>query len=203
MAESDFWYAQLREEGRTRQFKRGERLFLQGFGRGKVLIIHSGTLRITGTTFDGEEVTLALCREGDIVGSHSALTGGPVGAGAEAIEDGSATILTADRYVELLSASPELMIDEIRDLIAMLHNAEERLIDIATEDVDARIARQLRRLCRDRATPVALPLTQTDLASMVGAARATVAPVLADLRERGAISTARGQIIVENLDALG
>jgi len=202
MADPDFWHAQLRDEGRARQFKRGERLFLQGFGRGKVLVIHSGSLRITATTFDGEEVTLALCREGDVVGSHSALTGGPVGAGAEAIEDGSATIITADRYVEILSANPELMIEEIRDLIGMLHSAEERLIDIATEDVEARVARQLRRLCGEQSAPIALPLTQTDLASMVGAARASVAPVLAELRERGAISTARGQIIVEDLDAL-
>lgn len=192
----------LRYEGRQRRFARGERLFLQGFGPGKVVVVHEGSLRVTATTHDGDEVTLALCGEGEIIGGHSALTGAPVGAGVIAVEDGYATILTAERYLEILRSSPDLMLEEIRGLVEMLHRAEQRLVDIATDDIGPRVVRQLVRLCGDHEAPVTLPLTQTDLASMVGAARASVAPVLASLREGGTITTSRGQVTVLDLVAL-
>lgn len=192
----------LRGEGRLRHFTRGERLFLEGFERGKVVVVHEGVLRVTASTFDGDEVTLALCGAGDIIGSHSALTGDPVGAGVVAVENGSAAILGADRYAEIVRESPELMLEEIRNLIAMLHRAEARLVEIATDDVATRVRRQLERLCRERTPPITLALTQTDLASMVGVARASVAPVLSELRDRGAIATSRGQIVVHDVGAL-
>ena len=192
------WIASLRDAGRVRPFRRGERLFMEGFPRGSVLVVTKGVVRIEVTTADGAEVTLALRRAGDLIGNHSVLTGGSVAAGVIAVDDGEGVIVPGDRYLDALSRSPRFMMAELRLLVTMLHDAEARLVDIATIDIDARVRRLLVRLSREQTPPVRLLITQSDLASMVGASRASVGPVLDQLRERDAITTSRGEIVVRD-----
>jgi CRP-like cAMP-binding protein len=109
---------------------------------------------------------------------------------------GSLTVLSSDRYLHLLEESSVGLRTQVTMLIRMLRDADERIADAANCDLDERVSRQLGRLCGSQPFPVELPITQTDLATMIGASRASVARSLGALRSAGALSTERGRIIV-------
>jgi CRP/FNR family transcriptional regulator, cyclic AMP receptor protein len=189
--------------GRVRRFRAGERVVLDGARPGSVMHIRTGRVRIVSTTPEGDEVTLAIRGPGDLVGDHSALLGGRSDAGVVALEPGEASIVAADRYLEVLGRHPSLMLEQMRRLLSRLQASDRRLVELSTLSVPERVKRQLLRFMEDAATePDIVPLSQEELAAMCGASRGAVAEVLGRMRNAGLVTTRRRQITVLDLDGL-
>jgi CRP/FNR family transcriptional regulator len=79
---------------------------------------------------------------------------------------------------------------------------------LATLDVPQRLARKLLQLAQDYGIAQAdgvhikLQLTQTDLASLVGATRESINKALRDFRQQGWLHTQQGKIIILDAEAL-
>jgi CRP/FNR family cyclic AMP-dependent transcriptional regulator len=74
----------------------------------------------------------------------------------------------------------------------------ERLMEAFYVPVERRVLRRLAELSidGDDGGPVAIPLTQEELAELAGASRATVNRVLRDEEKRGLVRLERGRTVV-------
>ena len=195
--------------GRRCRFDAGATLFLEGDVGAKVVIIHTGHVKLVATSEDGHTVLLAFRGPGDVVGDFSAIDGKPRSATGIALEPVEAQVLRADEFRALLAETPGAALALLRVVIARLRYSDERRIEYGARDSLGRLALRLVELAETMGEPsadgeirVGMSLTQEDLAGWVSASREAVARGLASLRRRNLIRTGRREIVVVDLEAL-
>ena len=194
---------------RTRRFRRGEVIFHQGDPGDALFIVSSGSIKIVLPSETGDEAILATLRSGDVFGELALLDGAPRSATAVAIEPSETLVLPRDRFRELLATEPA-----IRDaLLAALAGELRRLTNHVEElhflDITGRLASRLARLANEGGSPqpdgsirLPSPLTQGDLAAMIGCTRQSVNKLLGMFTDDGLIRLERDSIVVLDLDRL-
>jgi CRP-like cAMP-binding protein len=194
---------------RARRFRRGETIFHLGDPGDALFIVASGIVKITLPSETGDEAILATLRPGDFFGELALLDGAPRSATAVALEPTETLVLPRDRFRELISAEPA-----IRDALLAALARELRRLTIHVEelhflDIAGRLAAVLARLAGEQgirvaggAIRLAAPLTQSDLASMVGCTRQSVNRLLGLFVDDGLIRLERDAILVTDYDGL-
>lgn len=199
---------ELRSLGHTRSFKRGQRVVFEGDPRASVVLVESGAVKVVASTANGDEIVLAVCRSGQILGDLSAVTATPTGAAVVALGAVTARLIPAQRYLDFLDARPALLRSQFHALVGHLRDTGERLLELATLDVASRVARHVMALAdlgateSDAGLVLEIEVSQEELAAMCCASREAVARVLKDLRAEGIILTERRRITVVDPDAL-
>ena len=193
---------------RSRRFRRGEVIFHQGDPGDALFIVQSGAIKIVLPSDTGDEAILTTLRAGEFFGELALLDGAPRSATAVALERSELLVLPRDRFRELLGEPT------IRDaLLAGISRELRRLTNHVEElhflDMAGRLAAQLIRLTREvgRTEPdgsirLDAPLTQTDLASMVGCTRQSVNKLLGMFADDRLLRLDRDVIVVTDLDGL-
>ena len=185
-------FSVLSREGRARLAARGSimtlnvgaRLCAAGDGADAAWLVIAGELEITLTQADGVVVWLARAGEGDVVGDMALLDGGARSADMTAARNCRLLRLRRDAVMEALTEEPAAALALLARLAGQLRRTNGHLEDIATLDLGARLA----RLLLD--APAGLVArSQSDLATLVGAARESVNRKLGDWRAAGLIST--------------
>jgi CRP/FNR family cyclic AMP-dependent transcriptional regulator len=194
---------------RGRRFRRGEVLFHEGDPGDALFVVASGAIKVVVPSEDGDEAILATLRRGDFLGELALLDGAPRSASAIALEPTEVLALPRDQFRALVAAEPA-----IRDaLFSALARELRRLTTHVTElhflDLAGRLAASLARLAEDHgerlpngAVRLDAPLTQSDLAAMIGATRQSVNKLLGEFEAAGLIKTERDSILIPNLAAL-
>jgi len=82
-----------------------------------------------------------------------------------------------------------------------------RIQEFISEDVQHRIIHTLLRLAgnhimEDRSATIEMPITNQDLANMVGTSRETINRIFNQLKKEGLIETSRKKIHIYNIDKL-
>lgn len=174
-----------------------------------VYFVVAGKLRIYLEQADGSEVTFAFLGPGDVLGEMSLLDEGVRSADAVTLEP--TTLLWMDRasFQRCITTLPVLTVNLVRQLTGRLRQANEQIKALSTLDVRGRVVRQLRALAEQYgeaeeggAVRIPLPLTQSDIAEMVGATRERVNRVMVSLRKAGALEVTADHHIVLHLEAL-
>ena len=167
-----------------------------------VYLLLEGAVKIKLYTEDGSEVTLALLGQGDTVGEMSLLEQSDRCANVVTIEE--TTFLWMDRtsFLNCTDSIPGLSQNLSRQLSERLRDANDQIRALSTLDVTGRVAQRILlfadrygRSNLDGSIRIRLPMTQTDLAEMVGASRERVNHVMGDLRKRGLLSVSSGHYI--------
>lgn len=156
-----------------------------------VYVLLEGTVKILIEQVDGREVILAFLGPGDTVGEMSLVDS--AGRSANVMTMEKCTFLWMDRatFQDLLRNVPEFAQNLVRLLSSRLRMANEQIQSLSSLDVAGRLARQLLAFSERYGEPidggvrVALRLTQTDLAELVGASRERVNQVMVDFRQKG------------------
>ena len=151
-------------------------------------------------------MTLEVLSAGDSFG-ELALTSGESRRSASAVcLDKVETIsIRQPEFDELRRRLPAVDRFLVEALSAQVRRLSSLLLDSLHLDADTRTYRQLHRLATVYAAgapPIVIPLTQGDLASMVGTTRPTINKALQSAAERGLVSLARGRITVIDLPGL-
>ena len=195
---------------RIRRFRRGETVFHVGDPGDALFIVMAGSIKITLPADTGDEAILATLRPGDFFGELALLDGAPRSATAVAIESTETYILARDRFRELVATEPAMrdavmatMATEVRRLT---HHVEE----LHFLDITGRLASRLARLAGesgatrlgDGTIRLPGPLTQGDLAAMIGCTRQSVNKLLGMFTDDGLIKLERDRILVLDLDGL-
>jgi CRP/FNR family cyclic AMP-dependent transcriptional regulator len=194
---------------RMRRFRRGEVIFHQGDPGDALFIVMTGAIKIMLPSDTGDEAILATLRPGDVFGELALLDGAPRSATATTLEATETLILPRDQFRELLATEPA-----IRDaLLAAIAGELRRLTNHVEElhflDITGRLASRLARLAAESGTTLPdgsirlrSPLTQGDLAAMIGCTRQSVNKLLGMFTDDGLIRLDRESIVVLDLDRL-
>ncbi len=197
---------ELSQLGRPVHHRRGERLVRAGERPGMVVVIRHGVVKIVTSSAAGNELIVALRGPGDLIGEFSVLADMAAWATVEVLEDVDGCAVAAPTFLDFARAHPDLLIAQLQRVILALRQSDSKRLEMATLDLQARVARSLLELRRIRAahgTPViALAVTQEELASLCGASREAVSRVLRSFREHGWIRTERRAVVIEDLAEL-
>ena len=166
--------------GKVRDLVRGDVLFDAGDEPDSLYVVLSGRIAIAigNRPFDHRESVIALMDEGDLFGEMGMLDTRPRSAGARALEASSVLQIPYDAVRSQLDTSTHLLWNVIRMLSQRLRAMDQALADSVFLDVTGRTAKRLIELSggNDEFT---LPVTQEELAGMVGASRERVNKAIA------------------------
>ena len=192
----------------TRSYRRGDALFRKDSEGTTLFIIRTGRVKIVLPARTGEEVILAIFSERDFFGEMSLLDGIPRSADAVALEACELLILSRDGFLAFLMDNKSAIQSVLSSLSMRLRKTDDYLEDTCFLNIRARFAKRILELADvygqmdENEAVIDLDLTQSDLASMIGATRESVNKELRLLREKGLITTTRGKIRISNLERL-
>ncbi len=194
---------------RTRRYRRGEVVFHQGDPGDALHIILSGRVKISSPSESGTEAIFTTLRPGEFFGSLALLDGAPRSASATAVEATETLILPRDRFRQLLNDRSELRDHVFAELARELRRLTFHVEELHFLDIAGRLAARLTRMAEEQGGIVGDeeirlegPITQGELAAMVGSTRQSVNKLLGYLTDDGIIRQERDSIVVLDLAGL-
>jgi CRP/FNR family cyclic AMP-dependent transcriptional regulator len=159
--------------GRMCQFSRNQVVFSEGDEASELYVVQSGRIAIANRSADGRESVVALMEEGDVLGEMSLFLREGRTAQARALEPSELLAVPFPALKEVLEAEPRLLWEVVALLARRLRSTDAALADSVFLDVTGRTAKRLLELAGG-ADEFVLPITQEELAGMVGASRERV-----------------------------
>ncbi len=178
--------ALIAASGETKNLQRGDVLFSEGDTPESMYIVLSGRIAIAigNQPIDGRESVLALMERGDLFGELALLDNGKRSAMARAIEPSSLLQIPYSIVRQQLQLNPTMLWGVTKLLAMRLRTMDEVLSDSVFLDVTGRTAKRLLELSSGKDEFV-LPITQEELAGMVGASRERVNKAIASFIRLG------------------
>ena len=178
--------ALISASGETKNLQRGDVLFSEGDTPESMYIVLSGRIAIAigNQPIDCRESVLALMERGDLFGELALLDNGKRSAMARAIEPSSLLQIPYSIVRQQLQLNPTMLWGVTKLLAMRLRIMDEVLSDSVFLDVTGRTAKRLLELSSGKDEFV-LPITQEELAGMVGASRERVNKAIASFIRLG------------------
>jgi CRP/FNR family transcriptional regulator, cyclic AMP receptor protein len=204
-------FAQLRESeldqigqlAHVREYSKNS-IILSGTGPGDTLyIVISGKVKSMLIAEDGREVILSMLGAGEFFGEMALFDDDPGATTVIASEESQLLLLRRDDLYRQVMEMPGVAIGLLRSLSRRLKEADHKIGGLILLDVPGRVSHLLLQL----AVPydgkrIPKPPTHQVMAQMVGSSRETVSRVLGEFSSHGIISIPKGEIILENREAL-
>lgn len=182
-----------------RTFRKGSVLFEQGEDPHAIFFIESGRIKWHKVSEDGNEQILQVVERGEAVGLVALLDRKPYVAGAKAVEDCTAWVLSVDDFDKMVLRHPQLGLLVMRLLGDGIRWLLEHVHSMTSRSAHERVASVLiRKAERTEAGQRIIPLTHQEIAHLGGMARETVSRVLADFQRRGAVQLTRSAVILRD-----
>lgn len=198
----------LKSKLHRRQYQRGEVIFLQDDPADSMHIIVGGRVRISLTSEDGREKDIAVLQQGECFGEMALLDDSNRSATATAAEYSETLALHRQDFLDLLRDHPLVAARTTSMLTRRLRSVNRMVGDLAFLDVPTRLAKQLLELAETYAGdggqdhPVEIPLSQEELARLLGASRETISRALSGFRRLGILTTSHRRITITDRGAL-
>ena len=178
-----------------KQFAQDQLVFSRGDRADELFIILSGRMKLSVLAPDGRELTFRTAGPGEVVGEIAALDGNVRSADMTAIRESEVLVLGRKSLASLLQSRPAFGLDVIHFLCRRVRDTTEQLESIALYPIEARVARLLLALAsqaRNQSSlhahaDVSLAVSQTELATVLGASRPKVNGAMRRLEKAGAI----------------
>jgi CRP/FNR family transcriptional regulator, cyclic AMP receptor protein len=186
-------------------FQRGDILVHEGAPGDALYLIESGRVALRITTPAGEVTTLSVLGAGQAFGEMALVGRRPRTATAVALEPVRTLLMSRERFEGLRRESPDVDRLLVDILASRVDRLSRQLAEVMYLSAETRLARRLLTLAsvyRDGSEPVVVPLTQDDLAGLVGATRPTTNQLLRQLAADGAVTLSRGRVTVLDEPAL-
>lgn len=196
---------QLATRMHRRSFRRGEPIFHIGAPGESMVVILSGTVRVSLPGPRGKTVILADLAVGEILGEVALLDGKDRSADATALTNCSLAVLERRDVVPLLLKRPEVCLKLLELMCARLRKSDEQMAEIAFLELPARLAKVLLERIGSPTNKVPVPklaLSQSELANMINASRENVNRCLRDWQRHGIVAINSGWISILKRDAL-
>lgn len=188
---------ELSSHTREHTLRRGDVIFGEGDEPGELFLVASGRIAIANKSIDGRESVVALMETGDLFGEMGLFDGLGRSAEARALESSVVVSIPFAPIRDLYEERPELLWRVVRMLAGRLRNMDEALADAVFLDVTGRTAKRLLELAGDKEEFV-LPITQEELAGMVGASRERVNKAIAAFIKLGWIQQIDRRYVITN-----
>lgn len=192
-----------------RQFGQGEIIFREGDPGRVLFLVKSGQVRIFINGLDGTETSVILLgRPGDIFGELAIIDGLPRSATAVAMEPTTLYTISREAFRDHMRQNPQLAMNFMQELSSKVRHNTRNIDTLTSLPVPQRLARKLMELAQDcglveaKGVTLNTTLTQTQLASLIGATRESTNKTLREFRQRDWIWMENGRITILDPDAL-
>jgi CRP/FNR family transcriptional regulator, cyclic AMP receptor protein len=165
---------------------KGQMVFWQGEEGDAMFVLLDGAVKLIVRSRDGEVMELHRHDAPATFGELAVLDGAPRSASAEAVERATLLVVTRRQLLHLLRDDEQVAEALLRTLGEIVRRTTRQVSDLAFLDLQGRVAAKLLDLV-EPAQGRTRPITQVELARMVGGARQTVNQVLRSLQSRGII----------------
>ena len=186
---------------RPLQLRRGDVIITEGAEPEHLYVVEEGRIAITSKSDDGRESVFALMERGDLFGEMGLLDGLGRSAEARALEPSLVMEIPYPPVRAVFEARPELLWGVVALLAGRLRSMDSALADSVFLDVTGRTAKRLLEL-GDGADEFTLPVTQEELAGMVGASRERVNKAIASFVRLGWITQSERQYVILDREQL-
>ncbi len=187
-------------EMRETSFNQGQVVFSRGDPGRDIYFVTAGRVRLSVLTPEGRELSFAHAEAGHIFGEIAVLDGGLRTADATAVSKVSAMTLSKGALMRLMESRPIVRDGVIKFLCNRVREADQQLEGIALYPIEIRLARFFLAAARQKhgvevegKVVLDLPISQSELALLIGASRPKVNAALALLEDGGAISRAESR----------
>jgi len=192
----------LRTQAAVRRYERNQIIFEQGEPAEELYVVQGGQVAIATQSADGRESVVAVLEPPSLFGELPLFDDSPRSADARALQPTEIIAVRYDDVRAVLNERPQLLWGIVRLLAQRLRTTDEALADAVLLDVPGRTAKRLLELAGDT-DDFRTPLTQEELASVIGASRERVNKALATFQRLGWIETIeRGHYRILNRPAL-
>lgn len=199
----------LPEVNELTALRRSTSLFSQGQPADSVFIIEDGMVKLTRTNPGAGRIILGIFGPGQVVGEEALLDGSNDTYYAEAEVLAPSTVLRAPRgaLAQALVQNPEFSLAFYAGVIRQKASIAEKVELLCLHDVEYRILHYLQQLSglvsvQEGAEGHQLPITQLELADLIGATRETTSTTLNQLERRGLVKLSRRLLTVPSPRAL-
>jgi len=193
---------ELASRMRVRHFARDEVVFHREDPSGHFFVIMAGTVKVAVQDDSGRVVVIAILRGGDVFGELELFDDIPRSVTVTSITETQILALGREAFFEVLERHPRAMRMMLTLLARTIRDTARRIEDLVFLDLPSRVAKSLLDLRSAHGAEGEIHLTQDDIASFVGATRASVNRVLADLEQQKIIEIGRRHIGIKDVARL-
>lgn len=204
------WLAQLGEQERAelergsqaRRYTRGEMIFAPSANPHSVYLMETGLARIYRLSEGGGETSFGYVAPGEVFGELPAFGDYPRESFAQAVRTSQVWRIPRENFHRVLTARSALAMQITKQIGDRLKKVESRVEDLVFRTVRTRVARMLGELADDFGCDengcrvIDIPITQSELATLVGATRQTVNQTLQEFSSEGLIGRDHRRIVL-------
>ena len=182
----------------------GEAVFEQGEDARWFFVLVSGRLRVTQVTAEGQQVIVRIVIPGDLFGIAKALQRTDYPGTATALSDSVVLAWPTTRWSGFMSAYPSMAVGAMQTMGDRLQEAHSRLREMATEEVERRVAHTVLRLGNQSGRKEAggvridFPVSKQDIAELSGTTLHTVSRILTAWEAAGLVEGGRQKLLLKN-----
>jgi CRP/FNR family transcriptional regulator len=176
-----------------KEYIKGDVIFTEGNIANTLYFINEGKIKLYKYTKDGKEQILHVLSEGDFFGELELIKPSKYGFNAKSIVDSKICTLTKDEMKDIMMGNPEIGIKVLETVGERLAKVESLAQNLATNDVDSRMAYLLTDLMEkygevmEDNISIKLPLSREDMASYIGVTRETISRKLKKFEDENLI----------------
>ena len=198
----------LQQSGSAKRYGVGETIFAPAAHPESVYLLESGLARVYRVSEAGGETSFGYVAPGEFFGELAAFGEEPRESFAQAVQASVVWAIAREPFQRLMASRPALLLAIARQMAQRMKRVEARVEDLVFRSVRVRVAHMLAELAEsfgrtdgDRVV-IDMPITQADLATLVGATRQTVNQALGELGREGLVERRRQRIVLPSIDAL-
>jgi CRP-like cAMP-binding protein len=197
----------LAARGRQLAVVAGQVVIASGHDSRDVYLVREGTMRTALFAMSGREVVIRDIPAGELFGELAALDGQPRASTVVAATDARLTILSAEDFVEAVTADPVAALWLLRRFSGMVRVLTEKIFELSALPVRSRLHCELLRLAEegietDEGILLSPAPTHADLAARVGSHREMVTREFSYMAEAGMLRQNGRKLVLLNLALL-
>ncbi|HET7658624.1 MAG TPA: Crp/Fnr family transcriptional regulator [Bacillales bacterium] len=192
----------------TRVYPKRQYIFMEGEQREAVFFIQSGAVKTFKIDESGHEQVINILDKDEMFPHIGFFETNPYPATAEAIEKTELLIIRIDDFDNLLTQHPVIALKVMKIMGQKILMLQQRIQELISQDVEHRLVRVLIRLAREsgrkegNGVHIHMPITNQDLANMVGSTRETVNRLLNSYKKANLLEATRQGISIHDVDRL-
>lgn len=182
-------------------------IYAAGSPADRIFFVESGLVKLCKRGDDGKEIVLHIVGPGELFGEQSVLANTTQDLSAEVMESGTIYSIPRDLFLSFCQAQRDMWPQFSQFVLQQARKLERRVELLCLKDVEQRILLTLIDLAQSIGSSTnpgehSIPLSQSELASYIGATRETTSTTLNMLERRGLIQLGRRLLIVPSLAAV-
>ena len=182
-------------------------LYSEGSPADTIFFLESGLVKIYKRGDEGKEIILQVVAPGELFGEQALGMELSRAVAAEVLQEGVIYAIPRDLFMRFCETRPEIWRQIAELLVVRKRQLEKKIELLCLRDVEYRILYYLAELAdtvglKADGQEHSIPLSQGELASLIGATRETTSTTLNSLARRGLVKLGRRQLMISSLDTL-